>query len=457
MKMASREVGLTSQRASQRAAALLVLSLAAFGGCGGGGSSEDPAGPEASPGAVDPDGDGPLAPTGPRLDESAGPGIGANSGGGEDGFVADERSTPGVLSTDTSCAASVLQAETIERVVEVPIVEEVVVPSVFYLMLDSSGSMVSDPFTLEGLIEEILDIFGLGTQPPQPTKWDYAVDGLKQFMSDPATQGVELGLGYFPDGGLCDGSGYDVPQVALGAVPGNVPALEASLDSRVPNGGTPLEGALRGVTNFCLEFNASRSDAACVAVLITDGAAEECSARSADDLASIARSAAEQGVITYAAGMEGADFSVLDAIGQASGVDCDPDAPGFACDLTADRDAFVRALGSIVQSARTQIRTETHIEREVTTVPCQWEIPPPPAGEMFDAALVNVEVSATDTEPRSVLNVAAEADCGTDGGWYYDDPAAPTIIHACPATCEVVQATPDTRVNLLFGCATEIR
>jgi hypothetical protein len=155
--------------------------------------------------------------------------------------------------------------------------------------------------------------------------------------------------------------------------------------------------------------------------------------------------------------MEGADFSVLDAIGQGSGVDCDPDAPGFACDLTADRDAFVRALGSIVQSARTQIRTETHIETETTIVPCQWEIPPPPAGEMFDAALVNVEVGAADAEPRSVLNVAAEADCGTDGGWYYDDPATPSIIHACPATCETVQATPDTRVNLLFGCATEIR
>src|SRR6187399_2246227 len=97
--MASRELGVGSLCASRQVAMGLVLSLAAFGGCGGG-SSRDPAEPgaEASPGAVDPDGDGPLEPTGPRLPEGAGPSIAGNAGSGEDGFVADERTTPGVLS-----------------------------------------------------------------------------------------------------------------------------------------------------------------------------------------------------------------------------------------------------------------------------------------------------------------------------------------------------------------------
>jgi hypothetical protein len=383
-----------------------------------------------------------------------------NEAASSQGFVGDGEAPTKqpVLSEDTSCAAQAVRAETIERVIETSVTEEVVVPSVFFLMMDSSGSMVSDPFTLEGLIEDILDFFGLGQTPPEPTKWDYAVDGLVNFVNDPASTGLELGLGYFPDVGLCDGSGYDIPAVGLGALPGNAAGLEASLSSRVPNGGTPLEGALRGVTDFCLDFNAENPDASCVAVLITDGAAEECNARGAADLAAIAANAAAQGVLTYAAGMQGADFAVLDAIGQAGGGDCDPDAPGFACDLTADRDAFVDALSSIRDRTRTRTRIETRIETETQVLPCEWEIPPPPAGQVFAADLVNVSITAAGaTEAGNLPHVNATGDCGDSGGWFYDDAAAPSTILACPSTCDTLQAEPDVRVDLLFGCATIIR
>lgn len=362
------------------------------------------------------------------------------------------------LTPDQSCAAQAVQAETIERVVEIPVVEEVVVPTVFYLMMDSSGSMVNDPFTLEGLIEDILDFFGLGQSPPAPTKWDYAVDGLISFVNDPASAGLELGLGYFPDVGLCDGSGYDAPSVALGTLPGNAPNLEASLNARAPAGGTPLEGALRGVTDFCLAFNAENPDASCVAVLITDGAAEECDARSAADLAAIAANAAAQGVLTYAAGMQGADFAVLDAIGQAGGGDCDPAAAGFACDLTADREAFVDALSGIRDRTRTRTRIETRIETELQVLPCEWQIPEPPAGQVFAADLVNVAITTPGAAAAGNLpHVDAAADCGASGGWYYDDVAAPSTILACPSTCDVLRAEPEARVDMSFGCATVIR
>ena len=306
----------------------------------------------------------PGAPIAPELDPGTGSssGAGASDGASQVDFGGGPAPAEPVLTPDQSCAAQAVQAETIERVVEVPVEEEVVVPSVFYVMLDSSGSMVNDPFTLAGLVEDILDFFGLGQSPPAPTKWDYAIEGLTSFVNDPASDGLELGLGYFPDVGLCDGRGYDVPAVALGTLPGNAPALQFSLESRVPDGGTPLEGALRGATRFCAAFNAERPDASCVAVLITDGAAEECDARTAESLASIAQSATAAGVLTFAAGMQGADFGVLDAIGQAGGGDCDPAAPGFACDLTADRDAFVRALNGIRDRTRTQTRIERRFE-----------------------------------------------------------------------------------------------
>jgi hypothetical protein len=381
----------------------------------------------------------------------------ANTGLGPTDELAGDTPASGAITEDQSCAASVLAAETIERVIEVPIEVEVVVPSVFYLMLDSSGSMVNDPFTLAGLVEDILDLFGLGQSPPQPTKWDYAVAGLKDFIRDPSSAGIEMGLGYFPDVGSCDGSGYDVPFVGLGVLPANGPALEASLDARAPDGGTPLEGALRGATNFCLAFNANNPDASCVAVLITDGAAEECNARGANELASIAASAFESGVITYAAGMQGADFAVLDAIGRAGGADCDPASASFACDLTADRDAFITALSSIRDRTRTQTRIERRVEREVQTLPCAWEIPAPPSGESLDPARVNVELAPPGERSIAVAKVADEAACGTADGWFYDDPSAPSSVVACPATCERIEAASDIRVNLLFGCATTLR
>jgi hypothetical protein len=442
------------------AAAGLLLLMAP--GCGSDGHAREPAtGEPSDPAAGGESGDPKEAVTSESSSppRSEGP-VAAGQPGGEapfDDLISDELAGGAELSPDNSCAASVLQAETIERVVEVPIEEEVVVPTVFYLMLDSSGSMVSDPFTLAGLVEDILDIFGLGQSPPQPTKWDYAVSGLQSFMTDPASAGLELALGYFPDVGACDGSGYDVPAVALGALPDNIAPLDSSLASREPAGGTPLEGALRGATDFCLALNAARPDRSCVAVLITDGAAEECSARGADDLASIAASAAERGVLTYAAGMQGADFAVLDAIGRAGGGDCDPSSPSAACDLTADRDAFVSALDGIRDRTRTRTRIETRIERQVTTLPCEWPIPAAPPGQVFDPTRVNVELTTPGAEPLGIENVAAEADCAGAGGWYYDDAEAPSTIKACAATCEQLGAAPDTRVDLLFGCATNIR
>lgn len=448
----------------------LAAAVAAVSGCGGDAevrSSTSPSTP--SPGATGPGAGAPAPPSGtPDGSPPEAPGGADGPSGeaplleqapaGEQDFVGDELpSGEQPLSPMASCASRAVEAETIERVVEVTIEEEVVVPSVFYLMLDSSGSMVSDPFTLAGLIEEVLDFFGLGQRPPAPNKWDYAVAGLTSFVNDPNSAGLELSLGYFPEGGLCDGSGYDVPSVPLGLLPENAPALESSLAARVPSGGTPLEGALRGATRFCLGYNAEHPEASCVAVLITDGAAEQCDARSAEQLAAIAAEAAERGVLTFATGMQGADFAVLDAIGQAGGGDCDPNTPGFACDLTADQGAFQSALNGIRDRTRTQTRIETRVEREVTKLPCQFEIPAPEAGEVFDPERVNVAISLPGAEPETLSGVAQAQDCGAAGGWYYDDPALPSSIHACPSSCEFLEAQTDARVDLLFGCKTIIR
>ncbi|MBI4704763.1 MAG: hypothetical protein HY744_26975 [Deltaproteobacteria bacterium] len=90
-------------------------------------------------------------------------------------------------------------------------------------------------------------------------------------------------------------------------------------------------------------------------------------------------------------------------------------------------------------------------------IACSWDIPPPPEGEQFDPALVNVEYSVGGGPSQSIGQVPSPADCAkVSGGWYYDDPAKPTKIEVCPATCKQLQAAEDATMSVKFGCKTEL-
>ncbi len=89
---------------------------------------------------------------------------------------------------------------------------------------------------------------------------------------------------------------------------------------------------------------------------------------------------------------------------------------------------------------------------------CEYTIPEPPMGETFDAAQVNVIYTPGGLSMgQPIYNVpGGAADCGPQGGWYYDDPASPTKILICPASCTVLQGDAMGKVDVEFGCETEI-
>jgi hypothetical protein len=89
-----------------------------------------------------------------------------------------------------------------------------------------------------------------------------------------------------------------------------------------------------------------------------------------------------------------------------------------------------------------------------TPLDCAWAIPPPPEGETFDPEKVNVEFTSAGGSTGTIYHVDSAADCGPQGGWYYDDPAAPTKVLVCPSTCSAIQADPGGTIDVLFGCAT---
>jgi len=90
-----------------------------------------------------------------------------------------------------------------------------------------------------------------------------------------------------------------------------------------------------------------------------------------------------------------------------------------------------------------------------TQLACEFEIPEPPNGEDFDPDKVNVDFDDGLGGTLPIPRVASAAECpGVIDGWYYDDPAAPTMIVMCPQTCEKVQVAKNGSINIAFGCET---
>ncbi|MEZ4442085.1 MAG: hypothetical protein R3B72_23530 [Polyangiaceae bacterium] len=92
-------------------------------------------------------------------------------------------------------------------------------------------------------------------------------------------------------------------------------------------------------------------------------------------------------------------------------------------------------------------------------VPCVYDIPTPPDNSTIDYDKVNVDYTPDSSAPsQSILHVPGGLpDCGTDGGWYYDDDTNPTKIILCPTTCTEVQTGNMPKVEVKFGCATQIK
>jgi hypothetical protein len=96
---------------------------------------------------------------------------------------------------------------------------------------------------------------------------------------------------------------------------------------------------------------------------------------------------------------------------------------------------------------------------QTSKLACNMPIPTPEVGTI-DYAKINVQVSSGGVKVLDFYKVDGEAQC-VDGGWYYNDPAAPTEVILCPSSCEQAQASvgigKEGSVDVLFGCETMIK
>ena len=89
-----------------------------------------------------------------------------------------------------------------------------------------------------------------------------------------------------------------------------------------------------------------------------------------------------------------------------------------------------------------------------TSLACEYDIPAPPVGLVFEPGKVNVDYD--DGEGLQVVgNVAAADDCASvSGGWYYDDAVDPEQVIMCPDTCARFEELQEASIDIRFGCTT---
>jgi hypothetical protein len=273
-----------------------------------------------------------------------------------------------------------------------------------YVMLDDSGSMV--PWWIG-----VADVFG-------------------QFLDDPSSAGIGVGIQYF--GSECDAAYYATPRVPIAPLPQNVQPIRNSFPL-IPIEGTATEPALRGAIQHARAWSTMHPDHKVVVLLVTDGLPDDC----ASTVANVSQ-VAQEGVTgtpsipTYVLGL-GLTLMNLDQIAQAGGtsqaVIVDPASP----------QALAQAMNQIRGAA----------------LPCDYQLP---NGGSVDPTKVNIEFSPDGASSSTVPNVGDASRCDpSQGGWYYDNPTAPSRAIVCPATCTTFKGTASGQVDVVLGCDIVLR
>ena len=302
-------------------------------------------------------------------------------------------------------------------------------PLDIYVMFDVSGSMATMD---DGVTMRI----------------DAVRAALKQFLGDPASAGLRVGLGYFGTQPLscactsCNPSDYATAAVPLTTLPAGAAMLTGSLAAQAPTGETPTGAALRGACSYANVAKQATPGHAMVVLLVTDGIPQAplssqmggCNPTLADANAAAASClAGATSIRTYVLGV-GPSLANLNQIAVAGGT---------------GRAYLVENGGAAgVLEALNAIRKDAMI-------PCSLEIPKAPNGlATVNLATVNLVYADASCKLSTIVNVKTAAGCDPQqGGWYYDDPARPTSIELCDASCAAVGA-PGGELRVSVGCST---
>jgi len=311
------------------------------------------------------------------------------------------------------------------------------IPLDLYIMFDVSCSM-SCPLSTTGQRGQCCP------GGPEP-RIDPTRQALVEFMSDPESAGINVGLGYFgnmPIGSTsCDPAAYATPAVSFGALPFHGQEVVDSLFATDPTGETPTHAAISGACEYATQWHEQTPGHATAILLVTDGVPEVNDTVSCDSSVDLAAAAASDcvnrdwSIPVYVLGI-GLALDNLNAIAAAGGTD-------HAYLVDGTQGSVVEALNAI---------------RADALIPCDLTIPPPPPDEVINYDEINIGICDPSGQAVVTYYVDGESGCDADGGgWYYDPapPAEPERIKLCPATCNSVSVV-GSELFFTIGCETAV-
>jgi hypothetical protein len=275
------------------------------------------------------------------------------------------------------------------------------------------------------------------------TRWDALRDAVKDFAATAADSDIRVGIGFFGrTGGRddeldCDVDYYATPKVEIAPLADVGDDLVSAIEDQVPSGLTPTRPALEGALQYATEYARENPQRVVSVLLVTDGFPTQCTAvASVSDLVDLAEMArtTEPYVRTFVIGL--AAEGNLNSIARAGGTN-----GAYLVDEGDTTASFSRALENITN----------------TPVPCEFEIPEPPQGEVLNPDEVQVVYTPAVGDAEEIPRLASRDVCtdqrAKNGGWYYDDNDAPTRVRVCPCTCSRFGAG---NVEIRLGCEPQI-
>ena len=375
----------------------IILAGVSAGACGSGGSSGDGTG------------------LGGGISLGSGGGIGVSMGGS--GSTAGNGSGASAgLDSNNACTGTSVEGER--------------VPVDLYFMVDTTGSMncpvpdsVDNPCTVDP-----------GPPYAATTRWVVESAALKSFMESKSNAGLGVGIGFFPAArDACNAAVYEQPAVEIGELPGAAPQLTAAVAAKKPSGNTPTVASITGAINHAKAYAKAHPGHRVAVVYSTDGYPVSCgSDNTIANAAAIAKRSFQESpsIPVYVLAL-GNNLSSLNEIAVAGGTN-----QAFLIDTSRD--------------AAAQLSAALDDIRGRAVVGCTYEIPAPPAGQQIDYNLVNVRL----TSGGKVTQVYQDQSPTCQQGWQYS--ADKTQINLCGDVCTQVKADPNVKLEVLFGCKTEV-
>jgi hypothetical protein len=327
-------------------------------------------------------------------------------------------------------------------------------PAVLFMVNDVSGSMDQAAPGMDGR-----------------TKWSITQEALVDAVNS-LPSSTAVGIVSYPNTGFETGTSQEprdvdecvgtdeLVSIALLGDDGSQQrnALLDHLENASTGGGTPTHDAYRyGLIYGMLPFATNLKR---FMLIITDGQptyAQNCVGTGnvdqnpptpTDPIVDEIAAAAEMGIKTFVIGSPGSEeghdtgidyrpwLSQAAVIGGTAREGCNEDGPDNYCHLDmTETDDFSAALNEGLEQIAGQINS------------CAYAVASPPDGQQIDMNQVNMIVNFGDGSSELVLR-DDNGDCSE--GWQLD---GNDQVVLCGATCERVQADNQSRVELLFGCA----